>query len=355
MFPLPDYIRYGSKHFFAPIYRHHNSQVFVFSLAAERQVLQDLCDKCLNNLTSGFEYRALDYVTVIFHNVERIDCGESDYALKLDGEVLFLIPVVKIEKDFFKFLWGSVERFFLSPSEMACVFVPYIFLDSSPGMVSGRELYGYPKEMGQIKFPQDQLNREHGRLKPGDTFELNLRAWEKENGDVQRDETLLKITCLEEGGDQKIDEKGLTKIQTMAQSLSTILDAEIQRMFPLISDWFSLKPFKNLLSPTLHTVLLKQFRDVKEGTKACYQAVVEAEYSAADFKNFELYFPSPPQVEVKIKPLESHPIAQELGLKSIAADQPDTFQGSYWLWSKLNFELEEGEIIHESAVIPRRF
>ncbi|MEM8640707.1 MAG: acetoacetate decarboxylase family protein [Cyanobacteria bacterium P01_G01_bin.54] len=355
MFPLPDYVEYGSKQFFAPIYSHHNSQVFVFSLEADRQVLQALCDKCLNNLVSGFEYRSLDYVIVIFHNVERIDCGESDYALKLDGEVLFLIPVVKIEKNFFQFAWGSFQRFFLSPSEMACVFVPYIFLDSSPGMASGRELYGYPKEMGHIKFPPDKMNASNGRLKYGDCFDLNIRACEKENGEVQQEETLLRITCIEEGGESNLDEKGLSQVQDITQQMSEWLDGEIQRMFPRISNLFNLRLFHNLLSPTLHTVLLKQFRDVKRGSKACYRAIIEAEYTEADFKNFELYFSHPPQVEIDIKPLESHPIAKELGLKPISPEQPDKFRGSYWLWAKLNFKLDEGEIIYESGVMPRRF
>jgi hypothetical protein len=58
-------------------------------------------------------------------------------------------------------------------------------------------------------------------------------------------------------------------------------------------------------------VFLKQFRDVANGRQACYQSVVEA---PARLLTLRTTGRLPGSYEAEIRPYDSHPIAQELGL-----------------------------------------
>ena len=59
-------------------------------------------------------------------------------------------------------------------------------------------------------------------------------------------------------------------------------------------------------------MFLKQFRDAAHGTRACYQSVVEA---PIEIKRVSLRRSSR-DWDVKIHPLDSHPIDQEMGVTS---------------------------------------
>lgn len=427
MLPLPEYISYGGEQSFSPPHTLHDSEIFVFSLAADRKVLQTLFDKCLNALTPGFEYRSLDQVIIVFHRVKALIPGDANIAIEEEGEVTFFIPFIKVEKHFLKFLWGTVERLLSTSSAVLGVFVPYIFLNSSPALITGREVYGYPKQWGEIKFPwiqlipddefeqvaeqigqeikeETEIFKEIGNSTEKDSpeqtkqienaykkivddviktydqnidssidkFTLKIRGWEKKDGTSDKEHELLTIDFADVPNNSNSDpapdldkpesdviicasalNRGLELVKGFAQSM----DQEVITMFPLLAKLFGLNFFEALanrvLSLTLPTVFLKQFRDAKAGTKACYQAIIEAEYTADDFQDCQLFLTNPPDVDITIKYLESHPIAQELGLKPVKREEPERFRGKFWLKAKSSFRLEEGKIIRESVHPPR--
>jgi hypothetical protein len=69
---------------------------------------------------------------------------------------------------------------------------------------------------------------------------------------------------------------------------------------------------EDLLAGQVRQVFLKQFRDAADGTRACYQAVVEAPIQVTRLS----FTPSLTEWDVTIHPLDSHPIGQELGVES---------------------------------------
>ena len=60
-------------------------------------------------------------------------------------------------------------------------------------------------------------------------------------------------------------------------------------------------------------IFLKQFRDIVDGTLACYQAVLEAPAKITAFRKAAWL---PGRYEVSITPYASHPIVADLGLGS---------------------------------------
>jgi hypothetical protein len=69
---------------------------------------------------------------------------------------------------------------------------------------------------------------------------------------------------------------------------------------------------EDLLAGRVRQVFLKQFRDAADGTRACYQAVVEAPIDVTRLS----FTPSTTEWDITIHPLDSHPIGQELGVES---------------------------------------
>ncbi|MGH2864997.1 MAG: hypothetical protein ACRDJX_07070, partial [Solirubrobacteraceae bacterium] len=65
-----------------------------------------------------------------------------------------------------------------------------------------------------------------------------------------------------------------------------------------------------LLDGRVRQVFLKQFRDAGAADTACYQAVVEAPAQISNLR----WCPSLSEWTITIHPLDSHPIANELGV-----------------------------------------
>ncbi|MEM8637302.1 MAG: hypothetical protein AAGG51_00590 [Cyanobacteria bacterium P01_G01_bin.54] len=526
-FPLPKFVEYGGKQCFSPPHTLSDAEIFVFSLDADREILQNLFDKCLNDLTPSFEYRSLDQVLIVFHRVKALVPQDSKVAIEEEGEVTFFIPFIKIEKNFFQFALGTIERLLSKSSTVVGVFVPYIFLNSSPALITGREVYGYPKEWGDIKFPwqymistrekfdkiyyeilnemegkkdefkselgnklkdelendieskfrneervnednasklkeqlqktfgeelkknlkkkfdkelnqiKDNILKKHGEknLSAGiEDFKLEIRGWQKKDGTSDKKHLLLRISRSKSESDQEIEKdidemfedqlfkmidkqigkllvdqsthkldnnfsekieeifskqfddyfdtlfdelldnlklepdefkhegdvvvsaKAIDRTRHLIESFAQSMDQEVMGMFPYLSKLFDLKVFesisKRVMSLALPTVFLKQFRDAKAGEDACYRGIVESEYVADKFQECKIFLTNPTDIDVEIKYLESHPIAQELGLKPKSREEPEVFQGKFWLWAKSDFRLEAGKIIRESGVSP---
>jgi hypothetical protein len=69
---------------------------------------------------------------------------------------------------------------------------------------------------------------------------------------------------------------------------------------------------ENMLAGEVHQLFLKQFRDAEDGTRAAYQSVVEAPCKILSVSNKLVGR----DADVTIHQLDSHPIAQEMGVTS---------------------------------------
>ncbi|MGB0563602.1 MAG: hypothetical protein ACPGVO_17635 [Spirulinaceae cyanobacterium] len=392
---LPQYIERGGEQSFAPPYQSTNSELYLFALKADLQKLKDLCDQYLNPAHSAFEYRPIfGCVLLGFHRCEAMTPAQTNLSFAQDGEVVFWIPVWKRPKS------GAAPPAGANPHQLPLLFTPYIFLNSSPALISGREALGYPKQWGWIDFPKG------GNLEQGGDFKLETLVWQQKRGENletvqgERDELLhiswasgldWALSWLDSGWrtlhsswqwwsetlnpflaispsarSSPAADSGLfgTATETVDAAIADITASLMAVMTP--EDWDAEyvgqanpgKPCPKQLNALIRSfcqhsfvnVFLKQFRDVRETNHACYQAIVEAPCTSTQVHQIRL-LKKHRLFNITLKNPQSHPIVEELGLAPIDPHDPEqsyTLQARWLTWLKFDFKLEPGEIIWES-------
>jgi hypothetical protein len=190
---------------------------------------------------------------------------------------------------------------------MACVtgtldlrWIPlWLFVDSAPAMATGREVYGFPKQIGRFDFsPQDDPARRfstqafaiatytpesHAAWAPIIEFEPIVAGPPPPGGTVLKDLEALAAHAV-----ARLRE-GVTGIE------SGLLNAVSGAM----AGGGGVLGF------------LKQFPDAQDPRLACYQAIVEADCKVIGAPNVTL---TPQPYRANIHSYASHPLAAQLGI-----------------------------------------
>jgi hypothetical protein len=301
----PQYISRGGDTAFEPPYILNETKLYGFFLEGTLGNLQTLCDKYLNIPGQDqFQYRpAANRVLMVFDTIAHINStqppGSDKGFFSEAGEVMFWVLTEARKQEGSKFV-----------VDHHAWFIPYIFVDSTPAMVLGREVYGFPKELAKFQIPADTRNPQKFSLET-----LVLQPFRPQSETTWRTIISVQNTQAENG------DVALKPWTDFSQAFD-----EISKLFEEV------KVDKRCL-PHLEIpmVFLKQFRDVRDGDKACYQAIVEA---TARLEKLHQGFPYLRQkFEVRIENFDSHPIVTELGLKL-----KQTAQLAFWL----NFDFSFG-------------
>lgn len=301
----PQYIVRGGDTAFAPPYILNQTKLYGFILEGTSENLQSLCDKYLNIPGQDqFQYRpAANRILMVFDTIAHINStqppGSDKGFFSETGEVIFWVLIEAGKQEGSKFV-----------VDHHALFIPYIFVDSTPAMVLGREVYGFPKELGKFQIPADPHHPQQFSLET-----LVLQPFSPQSETTWRPIINIQNTQAENGD-------------------FTIKPwAEFSQVFEEISSLFEEVKLDRKCRTHLKIpmVFLKQFRDVQDGDKACYQAIVEA---TATLEKLHQGFPYVRQkFEVRIENFDSHPIVSELGLKLT-----QTAQLAFWL----NFDFSFG-------------
>ena len=355
---LPDYVERGGRQVWRPPYTARGAELFGFVLQADRGAIDELLAHDLVEPARGeVDYRcANDRIVVIFAHIERLASDDSrdehrGYLSEREVSVWCLAADVTAGT---RLVW----------------YLPYVFVDSGQAVASGREVYGYPKQMGCFAetFPRELVD--------GGTTIVKAPAF-NQFGPDERAEPLPMIVAerlAERPGDAAVVRDGTVAFDAFLQGLGATLDVSDDLPFgpaspqsavitPISSPppsgaaqppppWAGRRPLQTLrgrsivadyglildmvANPTL--VFLKQFRDASCPTKACYQALVEAPLavhpSGAIYKELEREL-----FEITVADWASHPIATELGIAP-ANQQPQlAFRASFGFDIKLGLEV----------------
>jgi hypothetical protein len=177
------------------------------------------------------------------------------------------------------------------------MFVAYIWLDNPMSMATGREVFGYPKSWGWPTFPAGEP----------DKFTLDVFGLEKYRPDARAKRyPLIEIVRGDPLPDMKPVE--LDSLHAAARHAHQHLHGEgIDYGFH-----FVVELVKDLIEHRMQTVFLKQIRAIEDGTGAALQQIAEAHYTVKSFRAAPLLH----SFEMTIHPLDSQPLADELGLSS---------------------------------------
>jgi hypothetical protein len=265
-----------------------------FLLEGERSKAQALVDRMLNEPCGG----AVEYVAFSSHvllSFVDVEVGRFDQypnaGYGTEHECDLWLPVARVKYE------GKVRVV-----EQLAWFVPYLFVDSSAAIVSGREVYGFQKQWGWLSMPT--------RANPSAPFSADVQGTRTLN----KDSHIERIRLLEM---QPVGGAAPRKVQSEWSTAATALDA-LRRTVGADGDitlpglGIGKELLDLLFQREMPLVFLKQFRDIGGGSDVCYQAITEAPARIDRFHGFHL----DNEYDLVLQDLDSHPIRAELGVAS---------------------------------------
>jgi hypothetical protein len=313
---LPNYVDNGiGLPVFRGPYLQQDTEMAVLFFHADADRLTALCDQYLNAPSEGqTKYVPLmPNIAVVFADMRATSGDERDRQVGRlpETEVSFWILTVAMRK---------VGPVFV-PDHLAW-FLPFLFVDESSVIATGREVYGFNKQLGSFQKPSS-IQRPEFSI---DVFGLKEFKPEAEG----RLERLLDMRHLEHGaGDE------LSGTWSSWDKATSAVTPEILKTLATDSKNKAAEIATLLVTHQMRLVFLKQFRDVTNTQQACYQAIIEAPLMVQTFRQGGFLTG---KFVMSVNRLESHPLAGVLGLR--------LENGKAWstlgLWMKLDFMLGEG-------------
>jgi hypothetical protein len=338
---LPAYVEHGGE----IACRHPadalDTRMYGFVVEANQVLLDAFCDRCFNHPTGGAEHWTAASGHVLLNFVDIPTMGSTDLLDRELGvcheqEAAIWFPIVDRKRN--RFAWA----------------IPYMFVDSGLAMAGGREVYGFPKQLGTLEIPR---TGDAPAVLSLDTVTLRKYAPTEVATDtrvvtVERTGAALALTTA---WDNPVD--AFREIMRLGAG-SSLLDAlgrfgdvtmevvfeRLRHLLPLEGGGFhdvapELLFFRQLIDENIPMVLLKQFRDAHQQGAACYQAVIEVGNAVLHTRAGGIL---PNDYTVRIAELDGEPITRELGLS------PGPVSPLVAFWLEFDFLVHLGEILWEA-------
>jgi hypothetical protein len=292
-----------------------------FGLEADPEKLGALCKRVFFEPTGGkIDIRPLGRHVLL--TLGRIDKLVSDLhpfdtmGYSPESQIDIWIPAARVEKH------GDHVV-----AEELLMFMPYIWIDNTISLPSGREMYGYPKAYGEAILPKE--GEEETRFGV-DVFGMNFGGADSPS--------MRKLIRIQRG-------KHLPELAGI--NFSSLIDIghylrELVEHSPGQAIWpgweLAEQVWDDARDHRLRQVFLKQVRSIEDGRKAALQQVTEAGYRILEMDGDGLDY----EYECTIEKIDSHPLVDDLGLKNP--------QVTRWAFrTKADFTLETGRVLWDSA------
>ena len=296
----PRYVERGGEQTYAAPFRQTGTRLRAWPLAADPAALQRLVDRYLVAPTGGaLSYRPMLSSVLLAHApigaTRSLTAPDAEYGWTGETDLAFWVLVgrgrtVAGRWELDQLLW----------------FLPYVWVDVPQTMATGREVYGYPKEVAVMETAASTgdpslVVRASTTVLPthAPTTQLVTRP-------------VLEIRLPDAG-----EEPGLlARVRQAAEAFEGLAHAaahlgiEAIQHPDLDADVLAIL-LRDLVRLEVPMVFLKQFRDVVDPAAACYQAILE---SPARVEGLPIGWPILEPAAITIWDYASHPIARELGL-----------------------------------------
>jgi hypothetical protein len=277
-----------------------------FCVEADRAKLQAWLDKAFSEPSNGaVRYEAVgDRLFLSF-----VETGQARGAGRDDGYYGEIETIV----------WLLARR--LDDGLLALRWIPvYLFVDSGTAQASGREVWGFPKQIGRAQFTAQGPHPSAPRAFAVDA--LVMKAFSQDSkatySTIFEARPLVGQTGDPPGG--------------LLGSLKSLAETAVSRLTGAFTS-ISVQLHKAFGEGEMVMVFLKQFPDAADPTRACYQGIIEAQAKVNGFRGAGL---TDTPYEVRITSYASHPFLAELGLK-------EGWQGvGQGVWVDFDFEQHLG-------------
>jgi hypothetical protein len=302
----------GFPVFRAPYFQ-KNASLAAFIFSADMQRLSTLCDNVLN-VSPDFDYKYMPIsssVMLVFADmfVSSRDERDAQVGLIPETEIGFWMLTLAMKK---------TRRGYI-PSHLAW-FLPYIFVDEGNSIATGREVFGFNKQLARIEKPERSQKPEF----TADVFGFKEFGADK----IAQWERLIQVRRF--ASPPQSQPGNLHAVQ------STLVDDLLSRA-RIGMDRTLVRFVSRFLNDPIPLVFLKQFRDAQDSRKACYQQIIEARMTVETFLEGGIFLKP---YMLNLEPLASHPLAQNLGL--------EVSQGSkVGVWMKVDFILGNARAVNK--------
>lgn len=305
--PFISWIGHGAASLAAPG-EFTNATMHFFATRADTGAMQRVTDALLNAAAGGaVNYQAIAPVALFsFVDVEKCTSAVDNFGWLPGRECAIWIPLLERETD---------NPFHLRP----VLWAPYIFIDYAIGMITGREVWGWPKVTASIAVdPEFVCSTTFFR-----TFDAATRG---ETGPLYR---ILRHAQGPETANAWRD--GATAAAAMVAGVLGDIGGKLISTLQV--------------QPIVPSVCLKQFRESAAPEEACYRAIVNSPVRITQFHGGGLLTD---RFEVEITTCRSHQIVNDL-----LGQQPNgevTRLPIHWAsWVRVDFQALPGSVIVRSA------
>jgi uncharacterized protein with NAD-binding domain and iron-sulfur cluster len=312
---LPDYqsTRGLGEQEMLPPGRIEGARAAVFAMRADADAITRFANDFLGGPTGGaLRYSALaPLVMVLFQDAEKMTSLAEATGYIRDKEAAFAV-----------LLWERDRRGLRLPRPV--LWMPYVFIDNSIGLVTGLNVWGYRKEIGRVSVPPPGSPESYrADTCIFRTFSPQTRGEVTTLVEVHGSNAAMGSSWTEPGGfGSWLLDRVRSEMGAVGETLERGLDDLKSRV---LREHFELR---------VPVVNLKQFRDATQPTKACYQALIRNEMAITRFK---LGGVLEGDYRMNITPCQSHQIVQTLGLPGYR-DIPMAFGA----WVEMDYTVDGG-------------
>jgi Acetoacetate decarboxylase (ADC) len=287
----------------------------VFGIKTDRQATQALVDKLLKPVAGDrVGYTSItDMALITFMDVAKCTTPTEVIGWVPGRECAIFIPL--LESHGLKVIEDRVV-----------LWSPYIFINYCIGLVTGREVWGWPKVMAEIAMPGRQATS-------APTFQCSTMIFPKFAVDTQGiNAPLITVT----GPDPLVI--GNPEWNDGRVAARHIVARVAGKLFELVADPLGLDP----ISPS---IVLKQFRDSNSPKLACFQAIVNSPVRFTGFAGGGFHGPG---FTAKITTCDSHQIVQDL-LGRAPDPGATALPVEFATWLAFDFDAFAGSVVVQSA------
>lgn len=277
MIPYISWLGHGTASLAAPgVFT--GCQAHMFAIDASQAAMQALVDQLLNPAGNGdVRYEvALPVALLTFLDIAKCTSGTDTLGWLPGRECAIWVPLIELHAN--------------NPFATRLVlWSPYIFINYTIGMVTGREIWGWPKVLAKISVASDTPATPQ--------FACSTTYFPTMSATTQGvDDLLYRIV-------QTAPASQTAPVWTDgATAIADLIDGFLGGLGTVLADALQ-------FSPELPCVVLKQFRQAGDSQNACYQAIVDSPIQVTNFLGggplFEHY-------ALEVTTCASHPIISDL-------------------------------------------
>jgi len=324
---LPPYLMRRDDEEMAPPFSFTGMKLRSFPLEADPVKLQEFVDRYLNIAPlEELEYRPLgSLVYMQLLSYARMESDVNPEGFFSENEVTFNILVARGRRQNGK--WVAEDLAF---------HLPYLFVDNAWAIATGREVFGYPKAWSWLDIPQDPKH-------PAGAWVDTPVFARVDAGQTLKRRRLIELVRLNENPIEEIvhlAEGALRGVKDLVFGKGGLLaEADLSLLRHAVST------FTDKCVPMDS---LKQFRDLEDPSRACYQAIVRTLMQITRYNGVGLI---PGDYEVHLHHYGGMPISEALGLKLKRIDKiPDgeihvlAPRLPYWL--EFDCQYQDGQMLY---------